>query len=95
MIDVKETIIKIVHKHVPDCRIFLFGSRARGTHKEGADYDIALDTGTKIPRETMLKISGDIDESNIPVFVDVVDLNRISPTFFESIKEDLVLWTKS
>lgn len=95
MIDVKAELIKIVYKYVPKCRIFLFGSRARGTHREGADYDIALDSGTKIPREVMLNIGEDIHESDIYVFVDVVDLNDVSQDFLNVIKKDLVEWTKN
>lgn len=94
MIDIKATLLQIIHKHLPECRVFLFGSRARGTHKEGADYDIALDAGAKIPRDVMLKINGDIDESNIYVFVDVVDINNVSEDFLNVIKKDLVEWTK-
>ncbi|MDQ5890417.1 MAG: uncharacterized protein QG604_291 [Candidatus Dependentiae bacterium] len=94
MIDIKQTLIEIIHKHAPGCKIFLFGSRARGTHREGADYDIAIDAGEKLSNEVMLNIAGDIDESDIYVNVDVVDLHGVSEKFLAVIREDLVPWTK-
>lgn len=32
----------------PNAKIYLFGSRARGTHKVTSDIDIALDAGRKL-----------------------------------------------
>lgn len=70
----------------------LFGSRARGTQHEGADYDIAIDAGKKVERSIMLKIASDIDESRVAVFVDVVDVHEVSPTFLAAIEKDFVIW---
>ncbi len=70
----------------------LFGSRARKTQTSGADYDIAIDNGHKIPSTTMLHISSDIEDSNIPVHVDVIDLHNVSEKFLACIKEDLITW---
>ena len=106
MIDIKNELITIIHKHLPGCKIMLFGSRARGTHTDGADFDIAIDTGSKIAWDTMLStlvtataeslamlsISGAIEESNIPVHVDVVDVHNVSAIFIEAIKKDAIPW---
>ncbi len=35
---------------VPKAKIYLFGSRARGTHSEFSDIDIAVDAGEALPR---------------------------------------------
>ena len=71
----------------------LFGSRARGTQKDGADYDIAIDTGSKVSFSTMLKIWGDIDDSNIPVHVDVVDIHDVDSIFLEELTKDAIRCT--
>lgn len=94
MIDIKQEIVAIVHRHLPGCKIFLYGSRARGTHAEGADFDIALDAGSRIPPEIFSSIESAIEDSDIYTNVDVVDLHRISESFLHAIKKDLVLWTK-
>ena len=71
----KEIILAIVEKHLLHCTVYLFGSRARQTNKEGADIDIALDTGSSIAYEIMAAIRSDLEDSTLPVFVDLVDLN--------------------
>lgn len=88
----KKTIIAIVKKHLPSAKIYLFGSRARKTNLEGADIDIALDTGTSIDLSILFKITNDIDESTIPVYVDVVDFNNVASDFKIQILKDKVLW---
>ncbi len=90
--DNKEAIISIVRKHLPNCKIYLFGSRARKTNKEGADFDIALDDGVPVPKKKLFAIMSDIEDSLLPVFVDVVDLHMISPTLKQQIKKDGILW---
>ncbi len=92
MINIKDTLIKIIDTTLPESKIFLFGSRARGTNREGADYDIAIDNGTTIDRDTFLAISIAIDESDIPVNVDIVDLHAASPSFISAIQKDLIQW---
>jgi predicted nucleotidyltransferase len=92
MINIKTKLIEIVHKHIPGCRIFLYGSRARGTHAQGADYDIALDAGEKIQRSTIWEIQDDIENSNIYVFVDILDINNTSPNFLTEITKDFISW---
>ncbi len=42
---VKEQIIKVIEIFFPDAKIYLFGSRAKGTHHERSDIDIAIDVG--------------------------------------------------
>lgn len=88
----KQILIGIIHKYVPNCKIYLFGSRARGTHKEGADIDLALEAQEKISFMTILKIQRDIEETTIPVFVDVVDLDGTSDDFKNEVKRDGILW---
>lgn len=93
MLDVKSELITIIHKHLPGCTIMLFGSRARKSNADGADYDIAIDAGSKVPFTTMLTIWGDVEDSDIPVHVDVVDVHAASADFLEEIEKDAILWT--
>jgi predicted nucleotidyltransferase len=92
MINIEQTLITIIEQHLPQSKIFLFGSRARNTHKEGADYDIAIDNGAIIDRDTWLNLTSAIEESDIPVNVDIIDLNNVSTSFISVIKKDLTRW---
>lgn len=89
----KKQLITIIHRHVHSCTIYLFGSRARKTNKEGADVDLALDAGKKIDLNVILTIKDEIEQTTIPVFVDVVDFQSAPKELKEEIKKDGILWT--
>lgn len=88
----KDFLIKIIKENLPNCKIYLFGSRARKTHRSGADIDIALDTGEKIKFEILFEIQDKIEESNLPLFVDLVDLNSASNELKMEVKNEGILW---
>lgn len=70
----KKQLIEIISKHLPDAKIYLYGSRASGDFSMGSDIDLALDNGKPISITDLSSIKSDIEESNIPFFVDVVDI---------------------
>lgn len=88
----KELLVKIIATYFPDCRIWLFGSRARKTNKSGADIDIAIDAGRILTMSEMFTIKEAIEESDIPVFVDLVDINDVSDDFLNQIKTEWIEW---
>jgi predicted nucleotidyltransferase len=90
----KIMLLDIVHKHIPDCSVYLFGSRARGSTLEGADMDVALDAGSPISFNVLVDISSDLEESNIPLFVDIVDMHNVSIEMRKEIEKEGKLWTK-
>ena len=88
----KNTLIEIIHKRLPDCKVYLFGSRARGTNQTGADIDLALDSKYKIDISIFYKIQDDIEETTIPLTIDLVDLNSASDVLKNEVKKEGVLW---
>ncbi len=62
-------------------RLFLFGSRVAGTNRKFSDYDIGILGPEKVPLREMALISADLDDSNIPYRVDVVDFQSVSEKF--------------
>lgn len=89
----KELLIDIIKKQLPGCTIWLFGSRARNTNKPGADVDIAIDTGRVLTPQEMFSLEEAIEESILPVFVDIVDIRNVSDEFLNQINNEWVLWT--
>jgi len=89
----KETIITIIKKHLPVCKIYLFGSRAKSTQDTQSDIDIALETKSEIDGYTMSLIKEEIEESTIPFFVDVVDFNTASKNLQKQILKERIEWT--
>jgi predicted nucleotidyltransferase len=88
----KEKIIQIIKKHIPVCTIYLFGSRSRKSHAEGSDVDLAISAPKKIDRHIISKIKQEVENANIPLFVDIVDLKQIDENLMSEIKKDGVLW---
>lgn len=88
----KSILLPIISKHVPGSKVYLFGSRARGEHREGADMDVAIDAGSHIDLKIILRIKRDIEESRIPIFVDVVDVHSVSNRMRKEIERDGIIW---
>ncbi len=83
--DARRMSIEIVRRHLPDpaYRIFLFGSRARGTAHERSDIDIGIEGPGPAPYETLASILADIEESPTLYTVDEVDFRRVPEEFRE------------
>ena len=88
----KAIIVPIIVKHLPDAKIILYGSRARGDFRQGSDVDVALDMGHTIDTLVMSKILGDLEESKLPISFDVVDFFRVSEDMQKEIVKDGVVW---
>jgi uncharacterized protein len=69
--------IHAILKRYPEVRtVCIFGSRAKGNHKQGSDIDLAImdeDVGDDVVR----KIKGDLEESALPYLVDVILYSEI------------------
>lgn len=88
----KKKLIEIIKKYLPDCKIYLYGSRARGDFSQGSDIDLCIDAGKKIDFRILGDMKEEIEESTIPLFVDVVDYHEISEEFKNNIMKDAILW---
>ena len=89
---IKQKIIAVISALMPDVKIYLFGSRARGTNKPMADIDIALDGGKELSRADVDEIKSMFKESNIMYVIDVVDFYSITELMQKQILEDRVIW---
>ena len=88
----KEELINIIHTQLPNSTIYLFGSRAINKETIGSDIDIAIDTGSKIPYETILKIMVAIDQTIIPMKIDLVDMQVVPDTLKHTILKEGIKW---
>jgi predicted nucleotidyltransferase len=85
----KETLqkaVEIIIKYLPDVKIYLFGSRAKGTAKPYSDFDIAIEWKERIPPYTMAKIREELDKLPTLKSFDLIDLKRVSGDFSKTIR---------
>jgi predicted nucleotidyltransferase len=68
----------------------VFGSRAKGTTKRGADLDLALDAGRRLTRREQMLLAEAFEESDLPYQVDVVDLQNVAAYMKEIILRDYI-----
>lgn len=88
----KNLLLCIIHKYLPESKVYLFGSQATGKATDSSDIDIALDSGKAIDYTIILSILAEIDETIIPMKVDVVDLHGVQESFRQVIMNEGVLW---
>lgn len=88
----KEKIIAIISALVPEAKIYLFGSRARGTNSEWSDIDLALDAGKRLPQLSVGELNDIMVATNLPYKVDIVDVYAVSEDMRKSINDEKILW---
>lgn len=88
----KKILIKTIEKHIQNCKIYLFGSRAQEKHPENSDIEISIGTGHAIDISIIGKIKDDLTESSIPYFIDIVDINMTTEKMKKQIVKNGILW---
>ncbi len=59
----------------------MFGSRVNGKASKYSDYDIGVLGKNPLPSKTKVLIEEELEESNIPYKVDIVDFSLVSSGF--------------
>ncbi|MDR2268136.1 MAG: nucleotidyltransferase domain-containing protein [Holosporaceae bacterium] len=85
---VKQILRNALHDEI-GVSVYAFGSRVRGKAEEFSDLDLAIDKHGVKAQELVCRLLGDFEESDLPFKVDVIDLNGISRSFHDAIKNDL------
>ena len=85
---------KLLQTHVPDVEVWAYGSRVNGTHHEGSDLDLVLRARglREIPILQLGNLRKGLDESNIPIIVDVHDWVTLPDSFRAEIEREYVVF---
>lgn len=92
MLKEQDIIVKLLTTLFPNAKVYLFGSRARGTHKIESDIDIAIDDLRKIPILEMARARNILESLNIPQTIDLIDINNVSEDFKKIILKEGIIW---
>ena len=84
-------VTAILSARVPDRPVYAFGSRATGQSRRRSDLDLAIGGSMPLTLRQRSLLSDDFDESDLPIRVDIVDLNAITPEFRRRIERDFFL----
>lgn len=88
----KPSIIKIIAAFYPDAKIYLFGSYARGTEKQGSDIDVAIDTGRRLNLHERQFLWNLLDALPTAQRIDLVDMHAIPDNMRDSILKNGIPW---
>ena len=75
----------ILKEYVPECQVWVFGSRAHGPAKRFSDLDLALSSTEAIPLRRLALLADAFEESDLPFRVDLLDLRTASPSIRDQI----------
>ena len=87
---VREIILKGLHGR--DVRVYVFGSSVAGAVHRASDIDVAIDAREPLPPGLLGELQEQLEESDIPYPVDIVDPGTVSPAFRERVRRDGVVW---
>lgn len=81
---------KILSEYIPDAEVSVFGSRINGQNKKYSDLDLAvrMPENKKLDQEKLNDLNNAFSESNIPIMIDIIDLNTVSDSFREIVLEN-------
>ena len=73
--------LELVREELAGYTVYLFGSRARGTARDRADFDIGVYGKTQLPLDTFYRISDLFEQIPTLHRIDWVDLHETSAQF--------------
>lgn len=89
--EVRRIVLDGLRNH--QVRVYLFGSRARGQSGRSSDIDVAVLSAEPLPPGVLSTIRENLEESNVPYTVDLVDLTRADPAFRDRVIREGTLWS--
>lgn len=89
-----KTVQQMLEEHVPACEVRAFGSRVTQSAKKYSDLDLAVVGDAALDRHTLARLKKAFEDSDLPIQVDVLDWQEISPSFKEVIAKDYAVLQK-
>lgn len=86
-----QIVSSILRQWIPDCEVWAFGSRVKGTAKEFSDLDLAVIGSQPLGLTQMAELVEAFRESMLPFKVDVVDWAEMALPFREIVQQNKVV----
>lgn len=71
-------------------RVWVFGSRARGDHVTYSDIDVLYEIPWPLSSALLSQIQEDLEESRLPIKVDLVDIKNLAVSYREGVFKDRI-----
>lgn len=77
-----------------DCKVWVFGSRAKNQARFNSDLDLAIEGKDKVSPKIIYQLKEDFTESKLPYTVDILDMNDIKPHFRDIVNQQKALFPR-
>ncbi len=81
---------EILAAWVPGRPVFIFGSRVTGSARYRSDLDLAIGGDGCLPFTTTVELKEAFSTSDLPIFVDIVDLAEVTEVFRQRIESEWI-----
>ncbi len=81
---------EIFKAYCPNAEIWAYGSRINGTAHNGSDLDLVVKNFNDSSKDIFV-LKELINDSNIPILVDILDFNHIPASFQKEIEKNYVV----
>ena len=85
-----QMLVDIFNSYCPKAEIWAYGSRIKGEAHEGSDLDLVIKNFNS-PNKNIYDLRTLINDSDIPIIVEIVDFNNVPASFQEEILKDYVV----
>lgn len=86
-------LLDLLGQNVPDAEVWAYGSRVKHTAHETSDLDLVVRNPERLdaPFENLHRLRDALSESDLPIFVEVLDWARIPEDFRREIQRQPVV----
>jgi len=86
-------LLDVIAQQAPDAEVWAYGSRVSGGAHEGSDLDLVLrnPAGLDVPHPRLAGLREALNESDLPILVDVRDWARLPPEHRQEIERGHVV----
>lgn len=88
---IREVVLRQLKGH--RFQLYLFGSQATKRAGRASDIDVGIFPIAPFARGLLSEIREELEESNIPYHVDLVDLSRTTPEFLQRVRQEGAIWS--
>lgn len=89
-------LLQLLAQYVPEAEVWAYGSRVTGKAHQGSDLDIVLRNTTQLDlaQSDWCELQEALQQSTLPMLVDVHDWALLPKSFYPNIERDYVVLQK-
>ena len=89
----RDQIEALLHEHVPGVAVWAYGSRVNSQSHEASDLDLVLRGPDlkRIPSDQLADLNAALEDSNVPIIVQIHDWARLPESFHREIEQAYVV----